>query len=310
MRRFKSILVLHGTDLSVLERAIQLALAHRASVTVVDIARPLEGATKLEVPGHGPIDLQRLVTEQLQDDLKRTIASLKHDKPRIRPKVLIGNAAQEVIREVIRGKHDLVIMAAEAKRGMRERLFGSTSLRLMRLCPCPVLVLKPAQQRHLRNVLAAVDVDPDDATKNALNATLLDLSSSLASLEHGHLHVVHAWTLYGESLLEGPAGLEPSAVRRIVRQEAMRRRHMAEALASKCKLADATLHVLKGDAADVIPHLVKSLAIDLLVIGTVCRTGVAGFLIGNTAETVLNRVDCSVLAVKPEGFVSPVKLET
>jgi len=42
--------------------------------------------------------------------------------------------------------------------------------------------------------------------------------------------------------------------------------------------------------------------------GTVCRTGIAGFLIGNTAENVLNDVDCSVLTVKPEGFASPKRL--
>lgn len=38
-------------------------------------------------------------------------------------------------------------------------------------------------------------------------------------------------------------------------------------------------------------------------------TGVAGFFIGTTAENVLQLVDCSVLRVKPEGFVSPVKLK-
>ena len=43
--------------------------------------------------------------------------------------------------------------------------------------------------------------------------------------------------------------------------------------------------------------------------GTVCRTGLAGFFIGNTAENVLNEVNCSVLTVKPEGFITPVTLE-
>ena len=37
-------------------------------------------------------------------------------------------------------------------------------------------------------------------------------------------------------------------------------------------------------------------------------TGVQGFFIGNTAENVLQHVDCSVLAVKPKGFVTPVKM--
>jgi nucleotide-binding universal stress UspA family protein len=43
--------------------------------------------------------------------------------------------------------------------------------------------------------------------------------------------------------------------------------------------------------------------------GTVARTGISGFFMGNTAETILNQLDCSVLAVKPQGFVTPVTLD-
>jgi nucleotide-binding universal stress UspA family protein len=39
------------------------------------------------------------------------------------------------------------------------------------------------------------------------------------------------------------------------------------------------------------------------------RTGIPGFLIGNTAEQVLSEVTCSVLALKPRGFVSPVTID-
>lgn len=69
------------------------------------------------------------------------------------------------------------------------------------------------------------------------------------------------------------------------------------------------LHLIEGDPVERIPELVMEQGIDLLVMGTVCRTGIAGFLIGNTAEEVLNRIDCSVLTVKPEGFITPVILE-
>jgi len=44
--------------------------------------------------------------------------------------------------------------------------------------------------------------------------------------------------------------------------------------------------------------------------GTVNRAGIAGLLIGNTAEKVLRQVDCSTLAVKPEGFITPVLLDS
>ncbi len=46
--------------------------------------------------------------------------------------------------------------------------------------------------------------------------------------------------------------------------------------------------------------------IDLVVMGTICRTGVPGFFVGNTAESILQQVECSVLTVKPDGFVTPV----
>jgi universal stress protein E len=44
------------------------------------------------------------------------------------------------------------------------------------------------------------------------------------------------------------------------------------------------------------------------VMGTLGRAGIGGILIGNTAETILNRIDCSVMAIKPRGFVTPVTL--
>ena len=54
--------------------------------------------------------------------------------------------------------------------------------------------------------------------------------------------------------------------------------------------------------------MITRLQADLVVMGTVARTGISGLLIGNTAEAILEQVQCSVLAVKPHGFVSPVRL--
>ncbi len=51
---------------------------------------------------------------------------------------------------------------------------------------------------------------------------------------------------------------------------------------------------------------VEELDADLLVMGTVSRGGVAGLLMGNTAERLLDRVDCSLLTIKPADFISPI----
>ena len=68
-------------------------------------------------------------------------------------------------------------------------------------------------------------------------------------------------------------------------------------------------HLVKGRARKEIPELAKRIEADLVVMGTVGRTGVPGFIVGNTAEMILAQIDCSVLAIKPPGFVTPVTVE-
>ncbi|MFT5323854.1 MAG: universal stress protein E [Planctomycetaceae bacterium] len=68
------------------------------------------------------------------------------------------------------------------------------------------------------------------------------------------------------------------------------------------------IHLMKGDPHAVILETVDRQQIDLLVMGSIARTGIPGMFIGNTAERVLNAVGCSVLTVKPSDFVSPVAL--
>jgi len=58
----------------------------------------------------------------------------------------------------------------------------------------------------------------------------------------------------------------------------------------------------------ILDHIERH-SIELLVMGTVARAGITGLITGNTAERLLPQIPCSVLAVKPKGFKSPVALE-
>jgi nucleotide-binding universal stress UspA family protein len=66
--------------------------------------------------------------------------------------------------------------------------------------------------------------------------------------------------------------------------------------------------VIKGQAKYVIPEFTKNLGAELIIMGTVGRSGIPGYIIGNTAETILNSISCSVLAVKPKDFICPINL--
>ncbi len=224
--------------------------------------------------------------------------------------VVTGIPFLETVREVLREQRDLVITTAEEKKGIRARVFGTTSMHLMRKCPCPVWVVKRAQTWPYARILAAVDPSVYDPKRDSLNPLILQLASSMARKEAGELHIVHVWHLFGDRYAR-IRGMTEKDVQVAKAQEKMLHKQRFDDLLSRIDFTDLKpqVHLIEGDPDECIPELVMEQSIDLLVMGTVCRTGIAGFLIGNTAEEVLNQVDCSVLTLKPEGFVTPVALE-
>tara|TARA_R110002111_G_scaffold110495_3_gene170090 strand:- start:233 stop:706 length:474 start_codon:yes stop_codon:yes gene_type:complete len=156
--------------------------------------------------------------------------------------------------------------------------------------------------------MAAVDPDPENKVRDSLNATILQLASSLAAKDNSELHVIHAWALFGEQLLRSRGGVPESEIYRYARQQEEKQRQALEGLLARHTGGMGEPHLVEGNPDSVIPQMVANKKVDLLVMGTVCRTGIPGFFIGNTAETILDEVDCSVLTVKPEGFQSAVQL--
>jgi nucleotide-binding universal stress UspA family protein len=254
------------------------------------------------------LDLQKLVTQEYESQLKKFVDPIKQEKLRVSTKILVGTPFLEIIREVIAHKRDLVMMTAEGKGGLKERLFGSTSLHLMRKCPCPVWVMKPDRRKRFMRILAAIDPDPTENSRDALNAKILQLAASLAAQDNAELHVAHAWNLFGEHILRSRGSVTEADIRKWVRFEEGKHLKMIEKLLAAQTGTTAHIHLIKGEAGRVITEVARTETVDLLVMGTVCRTGIPGFFIGNTAEKILDEVDCSVLTVKPEEFVSPVKL--
>jgi len=306
MKRFKNILLIYECDLPTLERAALLAKDNRARLTIVHPIKEIPTASERLIVGQKPVDVRKLVLQEHEARLKEVAKSVRTFGVRPATRLLIGEPSLEIIRDVIEQDRDLVILTAEGKGGLKERLFGSTSTKLMRKCPAPVLVLKPARKKQFQHILAAIDPEVTGDSHDTLNGVILELASSLAAREGADLHIVHAWTVIGESLLLKKGGVYAAEMKKHVHAEGTRRRKMIERLLARYSVTGHQLHLLKGDASTVIPQLVTKLGIDVLVMGTVCRTGIPGFVIGNTAERVLDAVDCSVFTVKPDGFVSPV----
>ena len=137
------------------------------------------------------------------------------------------------------------------------------------------------------------------------------VETALLMARHGGASVVvfQAWSAFGEDLLRGHS--TPDEVAAYARSAEDAAREGLDDLVSSFgdRLGGARVELRKGNPEDAIPLFVVSEGIDLVVMGTVARTGIAGFIIGNTAERMLQRLVCSVLAVKPDGFQTPISVD-
>lgn len=316
MQRLKSILVIADSadkQNVVFDRAAGLALRNRAMLTVASLVERLPDADG-RIAARYSADLCEMRIQEMmaQDDNRRLetlIAPLRDAGVEAQNRILRGTPFLEIIREVLRNQHDLVMMPADGETGLTSALFGSTCIQLMRKCPCPVWAIKLPHRKFYARILAAVDPHPSDRERNTLNVKIIELAASLAQAEQSELYIVHTWKASETAKLG--SRFSRGDMDRMVSDLEQQHNYWLEELLRECSLDNTRhqVHLLQGGAAELIPAVAKKKKVDIIVMGTVCRTGVAGFFIGNTAEKVLRQVDCSVLTVKPDTFVPPLKID-
>lgn len=318
MKRFKNILLLCDFDVkqhSAVKRTVSLARQNEAQLTVITVVKDIPANMGMAITAITPQEVFELVVNDRRQKVDALVTDMGKQGVNAKSLVITGTPFLEVIRQVLRDQHDLVILAAEGKGGIKERLFGSTSMHLMRKCPCPVWVVKPAKRTKYKKVMAAVDISsdfPGDENQQSLNPLIVQLASSLARMDDSEFHLAQVWSVYGEGYMQVRGNMSDESLYELRNQNKQEYVSRLDRLLAGVDLEGITSrrHMPRNmDVPGAIIKLAKDKSIDLLVMGTVCRTGLPGFIIGNTAEKVLSEVNCSVLTIKPEGFVTPVTLE-
>ncbi|GJL73239.1 MAG: universal stress protein [Nitrosomonas sp.] len=317
---FKNILYLSEASVAQgpsIARAVSIAENNQADLTVIDVIPVITVGIGTLPVGHTFDELQTAMVSDRRKKLEFLVEPYM-ERISIQLDVLMGKTYIEVIHAILRNKYDLLIKPAENPNFI-ERMFGSDDMQLLRNCPCPVWLTRSEKQSDYERILAAVDVNPDipDATEQNLNRQILELSSSLAISKFTALDIVHVWEAPFEMKVRSWSDNPREAGMAYVEGERSRHENAINRLGKQLKdqigpeaygHLSPEFHLRRGAPSTAIPQTVRQLQADLVVMGTVARTGIAGWLIGNTAEAILEQLQCSVLAVKPLGFVSPVKL--
>jgi len=183
----------------------------------------------------------------------------------------------------------------------------SVTQHLFRKCPVPVWSVYPDTARFPRRVLAAVNPGEPDSVERGLARRVLELALRITGGGPIELHVAHALGVPAEELIRSKLGAKRAQA--FLDQHGELARGQLRELLGEAQLEAflAGTHHPPGEPEAEIPALAQELDADLVVLGSAGRGGLAGILIGSTAEAIVTRLTRSVAVVKPAGYVSPVR---
>lgn len=312
METYQNILVVidpTSNEQKALKRAIDLAVSINTSGGKVNVSAFLSifdfsyemttilSSDERDVMRQSVIKDKQLWLEDLISDL--------NPKVEINSQVVWHNRPFEaIIERVIQENYDLVIKGTHQHDKFKSVVFTPTDWHILRKCPCPVLLVKEHEWPRNGNILAAVNVGSDEAEHHSLNIKITKEAKQLAHLIQGNVHLVNSFPGTPVNI-----AIEIPEFNSTEYNDTMRKHHEQAMIAhaNKFDISVANTHVEEGLPETVIEQVAIKIDAELVVLGTVGRTGISAALIGNTAEHVIDQLNCDVLALKPDGYVSPLQ---
>lgn len=164
----------------------------------------------------------------------------------------------------------MVFKNSEDHSQVQREIRDTSDWTLMRLAPCPVLLVKNFHDWQHRRVLAAVNPLSTDPAHIKLNHQIISFAHNFSEAYGSDAHFVTAF----HDLNNPP--------------------EIAE-VARYCGASEDHIHLSHGSAPDVIGDTARELNVDLIIIGTVGRDGIKGMVVGNTSEKLLDHTDSDLL---------------
>jgi len=296
-----------------------------AVAKAIQIARPLDIPIELYHVIDSPlfIDQVGIVGETIAD-----VARVSQDTWRLklegiatrvrRHGVAVSTAAdwdfpayEAIVRRALRIGADLIIAEQHPRHHILPALLRLADWELLRLASCPVLLVKrPSPYRH-PVVLTALDTLHAHAKPGALDEAILETATIITGALSGELHAMHAYP-------SAASGVAPKVVTAVIAASdfAARAETILQAQAQNAfrlaieplQLPQSHEHLVGGEPTDAIAQVAQEIHASIVVMGAVSRSGLKRMFIGNTAEGVLDRLNCDLLIVKPDEFDNRIPL--
>ena len=302
-------------------QAVHIAKAHQASLTIMLALEALPPNASMVMESFSYIDSQQTMETQAKHWLSEQAESWGKQYA-LDTTVSVGQPLIDVVSYVLKNDIDLVIKRAEES--FLDKLFGSLDMRLFRKCPCPVWIINHKPRSQYKNVVAALDLNyhypqHEVSIRRDLNRDILRHASQIALLEFAQLHIVHVFDAVPENIArDGFITVDNDRMETDLAKIHAEREAELESLLEELnqELDDSVVeylnpqeHIVHGYPRREIAATTTSLDTDIIVMGTVARLGVPGFIMGDTAEETIQQLQCAVVGIKPRGFETPISFK-
>ncbi|MDP2561542.1 universal stress protein UspE [Psychrobium sp. 1_MG-2023] len=211
---------------------------------------------------------------------------------------------EAAIKHVQQHQIDLLVKSTHKHDKLKSVIFTPTDWHLLRKSPCDVLLVKEHDWPEDGQIVTAINAVSEDEDHIYLNQKVMQHATDLGKVINGNVKVVNSFPGTPVNI-----AIEIPEFNTQEYNSSVYKHHLqaTEQLAQQYDLATSCCIIKEGLAEDVIPEVAKELDAELVIIGTIGRTGLSAAFIGNTAEHIIDQIDCDLLAIKPDGFVSPVQ---
>jgi len=232
--------------------------------------------------------------------LQKFVAESEVGAVAVNAEVRIGHPFTELVEACRAHSADLLVMGAKGSKDEPHRV-GAIAAKCVRKAPVDVLVVREDAQGPFKKIVTCVDFSENSA--KAVQCAL-----HVAQQDGGSLDCLHVYQSalamsldYGGFAPSMPATIDPDAVENW-------RKDLAAFLAPLTRdVADVKVTALIKERVNIreaILDHINEVHATLVVLGTRGKTGLREMLIGTTAEKIVQNAPCSILAVKPDGFVT------
>jgi universal stress protein E len=214
-------------------------------------------------------------------------------------------AYEAIIRHAQATQADLIVAERHAGRHIAAGLLHLNDWELLRLSPVPVLLVKTARAHERPVILAAVDPGDRRAKPARLDGEILTLADALSTALKARLYAVHAYVPVASGARPTDA-LDPETAAGINAQMAAGARERFDRALAGMKIPRSRRLLIGAPPIEAIGQAASAIHSDLVVMGAVSRSGLRGWILGHTAESLLDHLPCDLLIVKPPRFSSGV----